>query len=217
MWASDRGDCQRQPKSDQLSAKPPVDTGSFFSRRRHERGVQLYPCGIATVTPQIFTVASWPVVTSRPEVPQPGTAGRRVRTATSPYPPDLSWWAVKRRQTLISRVHLLVSLTDPHRLAVPTRPGVVRAAPTLTSISRIRLPPASPSRCDDQATKVSHLHSTSDASWRTCFSAQSIPQNTFTALPLSLVAAEPSWGTRRTNGRNLWSDTRSAVHDPSKP
>jgi len=113
MWASDRGDCQRQPKSDQLSAKPPVDTGSFFRRRRHERGVQLYPCGIATVTPQIFTVASWPVVTSRPEVPQPGTAGRRVRTATSPYPPDLSWWAVKRRQTLISRVHLLVSLTGP--------------------------------------------------------------------------------------------------------
>jgi len=113
MWASDRGDCQRQPKSDQLSAKPPVDTGSFFRRRRHERGVQLYPCGIATVTPQIFTVASWPVVTSRPEVPQPGTAGRRVRTATSPYPPDLSWWAVKGRQTLISRVHLLVSLTGP--------------------------------------------------------------------------------------------------------
>jgi hypothetical protein len=29
-----------------------------------ERGVQLYPCGIATVTPQIFTVASWPVDTS---------------------------------------------------------------------------------------------------------------------------------------------------------
>jgi len=38
---------------------------------------------------------------------------RRVRTATSPYPPDLSWWAVKGRQTLISRVHLLVSLTGP--------------------------------------------------------------------------------------------------------
>jgi len=37
----------------------------------------------------------------------------RVRTATSPYPPDLSWWAVKGRQTLISRVHLLVLLTGP--------------------------------------------------------------------------------------------------------
>ena len=37
----------------------------------------------------------------------------RVRTAASPYPPDLSWWAVKGRQALISRVHLLVSLTGP--------------------------------------------------------------------------------------------------------
>src|SRR6478609_9863434 len=59
---------------------------------------------------------------------------------------------------------------------MPTRPGVVRAAPTLTSISWIRLPSASPSRCDDQATKVSHLHPTSDASWRTWSSAQSSRQ-----------------------------------------
>ena len=41
------------------------------------------------------------------------------------------------------------------------------AAPTLTSISWIRLPSASPGRCDDQAAKVSHLHPTSDASWST--------------------------------------------------
>ena len=51
---------------------------TFISKSIDERGVQLYPCGIATVTPQIFTVASWPVVTSRPEVPrhrkaEPGT------------------------------------------------------------------------------------------------------------------------------------------------
>ena len=44
--------------------------------------------------------------------PVPAQRGR-VRTAASPYPPDLSWWAVKGRQTLISRVHLLVSLTGP--------------------------------------------------------------------------------------------------------
>jgi hypothetical protein len=36
-----------------------------------------------------------------------------VRTAPSPYPPDWSWWSVKGRQTLISRVHLPVSLTGP--------------------------------------------------------------------------------------------------------
>ena len=44
--------------------------------------------------------------------PTPAQRGR-VRTAASPYPPDLSWWAVKGRQTLISRVHLLVPLTGP--------------------------------------------------------------------------------------------------------
>src|SRR4051812_49000962 len=36
-------------------------------------------------------------------------------------------------------------LPDPHHLAVLTRPGVVGAAPTHSGISRIRLPPASPS------------------------------------------------------------------------
>jgi hypothetical protein len=36
-----------------------------------------------------------------------------MRTATSPYPPDLSWWAVKGRQSLVSHVHLPVSLTGP--------------------------------------------------------------------------------------------------------
>jgi hypothetical protein len=41
------------------------------------------------------------------------TRGQRIRTATSPYPPDLSWWAVKGRQSLVSRVHLPVSLTGP--------------------------------------------------------------------------------------------------------
>lgn len=43
---------------------------TFISKSIDERGVQLYPCGIATVTPQVFTVASWPVVTSRPGVPR---------------------------------------------------------------------------------------------------------------------------------------------------
>jgi hypothetical protein len=43
----------------------------------------------------------------------PPTPKRWVRTAPSPYPPDLSWWAVKGRRTLISLVHLPVSLTGP--------------------------------------------------------------------------------------------------------
>jgi hypothetical protein len=84
---------------------------------------------------------------------------------------------------------------------VPTRPGVVRAAPTLTSISWIRLPSASPSRCDGPATKVSHLHSTSDASWRTWPSAQSIPQKLFNPAP-SLESSVSSWFDTRARTRS---------------
>ena len=43
----------------------------------------------------------------------PACRRQQVRTAPSPYPPDLSWWAVKGRQTPISLVHLPVSLTGP--------------------------------------------------------------------------------------------------------
>ena len=39
-------------------------------------------------------------------------------------------------------------LPDPGRLAVPTRPVVVGAAPTLAFVSRLGLPPASAGRCD---------------------------------------------------------------------
>ena len=70
---------------------------TFTSKPIDERGVQLYPCGIATATPQTFTVASRPVDISRPEFP--ATAQRsRYAPQPSPYPPDLSWWAVKERQ-----------------------------------------------------------------------------------------------------------------------
>ena len=48
---------------------------------------------------------------------------------------------------------------NPHHLAVLTRPGFDRAAPTRPGTSRIRLPPATPTCCDRTAAKVSHLHS----------------------------------------------------------
>jgi hypothetical protein len=57
-------------------------------------------------------MASRRLVTSPPKVPRPPNSAR-VRTATSPDPPGSSRWAVKGRQTLISRVYLLVSLTGP--------------------------------------------------------------------------------------------------------
>jgi hypothetical protein len=55
-----------------------------------EGGAQLYPCGIATATPQHVTVASRTVThTTIREFPTP-TPSARVRTAPGPYPPDLS-------------------------------------------------------------------------------------------------------------------------------
>ena len=44
------------------------------------------------------------------------------------------------------------------RPVVPNRPDFVAAAPTLPGVPRVRLPPASPRRYDDQAIQVSHLH-----------------------------------------------------------
>src|SRR4029453_19188223 len=48
-------------------------------------------------------------------------------------------------------------LPDPGRLAVPTRPVVVGAAPTLPGASRIRLPPASTACCDRPQAESFHL------------------------------------------------------------
>ena len=54
-------------------------------------------------------------------------------------------------------------LPDPDRLAVPTRPDVVGAAPALPRASEVRLPPASPGCCDSPAEELLHLLS---VSWR---------------------------------------------------
>jgi hypothetical protein len=57
-------------------------------------------------------VASRPVNTWRSRSSPPPDKWQ-VRAAPSPYPPDWSWWSVKGRQTLVSLVHLPVSLTGP--------------------------------------------------------------------------------------------------------
>ncbi len=51
-----------------------------------------------------------------------------------------------------------LELTYSGRLAVPTRPVVVRAAPTLPGVSRVGLPSASPACCDRPGMESSHLH-----------------------------------------------------------
>jgi hypothetical protein len=105
------------------------------------------------------------------------------------------------------------------------RPSVVRAAPTLPGISRIRLPPASPNRCDGQAAKVSHPRSTSDASWRTWRSAQSIPQVTggcaftFTSMSRNCSggARGPGENARRPNSEALRPDLRLSRSRSQRP
>ena len=66
---------------------------------------------------------------------------------------------IKRRQ------HRFLAYAFPSRSPGPTHPAVldrpdfVAAAPALPAVPQIRLPPASPGRYDDPATKVSHLRS----------------------------------------------------------
>jgi hypothetical protein len=63
-------------------------------------------------------------------------------------------------QTLVSHVHLSVVLAGPDRsdgaAAVPALSGLLSTFP---GVSQVRLPSASPTRCDGLEEKVSHLPS----------------------------------------------------------
>ena len=110
------------PSADDVPARPPRwwrggegDTGRF-PRSSRNRSTSEASSSTPAASPRLHRRSSpWPPGRlSHRDQKFPDTAQRsRVRTAASPYPPDLSWWAVKGRQTLISRVHLLVSLTGP--------------------------------------------------------------------------------------------------------
>jgi hypothetical protein len=74
---------------------------------------------------------------------------------------------------------------------------------------------ASPSRCDDQATKVSHLHPTSDASWRTWSSAQSSPTKIIDHHTPSSSSVRPSINPFRGRGHpaaTKWISAHLARH-----
>ena len=76
---------------------------------------------------------------------------------TGPHPPGSG---PGRRLRSLTRWFLASTcsscLPDPGRLAVPARPGVVRAAPTLACVSTLRLPSASPACCDRPAAGPFH-------------------------------------------------------------
>jgi hypothetical protein len=110
------------PSADDMPALPPRwlhggegDTGRF-PRSSRNRSTSEASSSTPAASPRLHRRSSpWPPgrLSHRDrEFPAPAQRSR-VRTATSPYPPDLSWWAVKGRQTLVSRVHLLVLLTGP--------------------------------------------------------------------------------------------------------
>lgn len=107
------------------------------------------------------------------------------------------WWSRTAHQPISTRLELahrlrgikrrFLSYTfprclpDPACLVVPDRPVVVRTAPTLTGVSRIRLSSASPASCDWPVEGLFHplpvLHSSVSkltwnysASWRTASS-----------------------------------------------
>ena len=94
-----------------------------------------------------------------PGVPRPTTSDGNA-PLTSPHPPDLSWPRLEE-----ALQHRFLTYTVPSRSPSPTHPAVlsrldfVAAAPTLPGISRIRLPPASPTRHDGPAAESSHLRS----------------------------------------------------------
>jgi hypothetical protein len=109
------------------------------------RGVQLYPCGVASGQPQL---------SPRPRcVPPFGTpvGGRhypeRSTYRSGPYPSALSRFRVKGLPTRVRLLHLPASQAAPGRLMVPTHPYLIRAAPALHCTPRVGLPFASCDRC----------------------------------------------------------------------
>ena len=95
---------------------------------------------------------------TRPRRPGPEFPTRhekRVRTANQPISARFELVGTLRGFT-----HWFLAYTFPSRspgpahLAVPSRPGFVGAAPALPGVPRIRLPPASPGRCDRPAVEV---------------------------------------------------------------
>jgi hypothetical protein len=100
-----------------------------------------------------------PTCETVPEVPRP-TPVERVRTA---HQPRSTGFELARIQEALQ--HRFLTYTVPSRSPGPTHPAVldrpdfVAAAPTLPGVSRIRLPPASPTCHDRPAVESSHLHS----------------------------------------------------------
>ena len=111
-------------------------------------GAQLCPCSIATATPQAFTVASRPATSTGRGVPRAVWCGCAL--LPSPDLPGSSWGLVLRGVlSLVSHVHLPVLLAGPGPSGSAGSSRRCRGCfPPSPRVSRVRLPPASPARCD---------------------------------------------------------------------
>jgi hypothetical protein len=107
-----------------------------------EGGAQLCPCGIATATPQHFTVASHTDI----HMPAQKFPAEPKPDGCAPHPAHIHQIGAGEPLRDVQRWFLAYSSPsrspNPHHLAVLARPGFVRAAPTHPGTSRDRLPPA---------------------------------------------------------------------------
>src|SRR5512132_1634675 len=99
--------------------------------------------------------------------------GARRALLTGPHPPGSSRLCRLRgfHHWFTRRCTVLPCLPDPGRLAVPTRPVVVRAAPTLPGASQAGLPSASAGLLRQPNGGSLHPTRSHSASWRTPLSA----------------------------------------------
>src|SRR4029434_10274238 len=97
--------------------------------------------------------------------------GARRALLTGPHPPGSSRLCRLRgfHHWFTRRCTVLPCLPDPGRLAVPTRPVVVRAAPTLPGASQAGLPSASAGLLRQPSGGSFHPTRSPSASWRTTF------------------------------------------------
>jgi len=91
----------------------------------------------------------------------PARNGGRVRAASGPDPPGSSRCKIMGRKRRFLAYSFSPRSPGTRHLAVLTRPGFVRAASRLPGTTRVRLPSASPARCDGPKAQVFHLRSNS--------------------------------------------------------
>src|SRR3954454_8428626 len=130
-------------------------------------GAQLFPCSIATSTPQTFLRGlTTDRITSASEFP-PATADG-VRCAPAHIHQVRAGVTLEGVQPLVhSRYTFRLAERAQDRPVVPVRLAVVGAAPTLTRASGIRLPPASARLLRQPDVGALSSPSIDGASWRT--------------------------------------------------